>query len=352
MTVEKQTIKPLDGFRVVELSEGLAAASCGRVLAYLGAEVTKVIPPEGDRLEKLGALYGMPTERGDNPLYAMCCDGKQFLTLDLGSDVGQAAMKEQISTADVFLTDLLDGELEALGLSYKTIHVLNAKLVFGQLSGYGSRGPMKDRKGSDVACYYARGGYMMDYVDEGTAPDNVMRGTGEMNAALAMSSGILTGVFAAMVQGEGRFVHTSILHTSTWMAGMNYVISQYGRDYFIDRVYRCKDGTYMFIQAVTDKQKSILLNLIGMSREDYDDHFKAIPKLAEIYEQRTFAEWCELLDGTGVCIEKLAHVREVPFDKQALANGFIQTYGNTCPVNIPVPPVIYAGCPKAFTGTV
>ena len=352
MTVEKQTIKPLNGFKVVELSEGLAAAGCGRVLAYLGAEVTKVIPPEGDRLEKLGALYGMPTEKGDNPLYAMCCDEKQFCTLDLRTEAGKTAMKERISSADVFLTDLLADELEALGLSYAAVHELNGKLTFGQLSGYGPKGPMKDRKGSDVACYYARGGYMMDYVDEGTAPDNVMRGTGEMNSALAMASGILTGVFAAMTQGEGRYVHTSILHTSTWMASMNYVIAQYGRDFFIDRVYRCKDGTYMFIQAITDKQKNILLDLIHMTREEYDDRFNAIPKLAEIYGQKTFAEWCELLDGTGVCIEKLAHVRDVPFDKQALANGFIQTYGKTRPTNIPVPPVIYEGCPTAFTGTV
>ena len=349
---DNQMMKPLDGIRVWELSNNLAAAACGRILAYLGAEVTKVIPPGGDPLEKRGALYGMPVEKGDNPLYAMVNDGKKFMVLNMKTAEGQQLLKTQLACADVFLTDLHNPELEELGLSYKEVHALNGKLVLGQLSGYGPKGPMKDKIGSDVACYYARGGYMADYVEKGTAPDNVMRGTGEMNAALAMASGILTAVFAAMTQGEGNLVHTSILHTSTWMASMNYVIAQYGREFFIDRVYRCKDGAYMFIQAITDKQKNILLDLIGMSREDYDDHFKAIPKLTEIYQQKDFAEWFDLLDGTGVCIERLAHVRDVPFDKQALANGFIQPYGKTKQVNIPVPPVIYEGCPDAFTGIV
>ena len=116
---DNQMMKPLDGIRVWELSNNLAAAACGRILAYLGAEVTKVIPPGGDPLEKRGALYGMPVEKGDNPLYAMVNDGKKFMVLNMKTAEGQQLLKTQLACADVFLTDLHNPELEELDFPIK-----------------------------------------------------------------------------------------------------------------------------------------------------------------------------------------------------------------------------------------
>ena len=102
----------------------------------------------------------------------------------------------------------------------------------------------------------------------------------------------------------------------------------------------------MYVQAITDKQKDALLALIGLTRAEYDDHFSSIPKLVKIYEQKSFSEWSALLKGTGVCVERLMHLYEVPSDAQALLNGFMRPYGKAKTVNIPMPPLTYEGASK------
>ena len=49
---------PLSGVRVVEVCGSIAGAHCGKLLAHMGAEVTKVEPPEGDAARGHGAFPG------------------------------------------------------------------------------------------------------------------------------------------------------------------------------------------------------------------------------------------------------------------------------------------------------
>ena len=251
------------------------------------------------------------------------------------------------------ITNLRIPALEKLKVTYDILKEINPKLVYGRISGYGTKGPLAGRLGFDSTAYFARGGHMLDYVEPGSPPNNMMLGSGDINAALALVSGTLAALAGCRICGEGRSVDVSLLHTSIWMASMDYVISQYGEDFFIDRVYRCSDGVYMYLQAITDKQKAILLDMIGMSRAEYDDHFGAIPKLREIYAKKTFAEWSAMLEGTGVCIERLRHIDEVPLDEQARVNGFLRPYGRGSDIWMPMPPVSFEGSDApAFTESV
>ena len=351
-TCDACTARPLDGIRVVELSTYLAAPACGRILAYMGADVLKIEPPSGDPFRRQGLLYGVPVSDDDNPLYMLANDGKRFMSLDLKTDEGRMKFRELIKGADVLLTNLMERSLDHLGASYAELHLLNPSLVYGRISAYGPKGPLSNKQGFDTTAYYARGGYMLDYVEPGTPPNNIMLGAGDCNTAMALSAGILTALIGAMLHGEGAMVNASLLHSSIWMASMDYVISQYSEDFFIDRVYRCKDGAYMYVQAITDKQKGMLLEIIGMTREEYDDHFASIPKLAAIYAEKTFDEWRDLLGNTGVCVEKLKHIHEVHFDHQALVNGFMKPYGKLKIINIPTPPIIYDGALEPFGGDI
>jgi len=348
----KELGRPLEGVRVVELATYLAAPSACRMLAYLGAEVIKIEAPTGDPYRYQGVIYGIPVEDDHNPLFAGANDGKRFMTLDLKADADRKVFYDLVKTADIFVTNMRSAALTKLGATYEDLAPLNERLVYGRVTGYGPQGPMADRLGFDSTAYFARGGHMLDYVEKGAPPNNMMLGAGDCNTGLVLVSGVLAALAGARISGKGRKVDVSLLHTSIWMASMNYVISQYGEDFFIDRVYRCKDGVYMFIQAITDKQKSILLNLIGLTREEYDDHWGAIPKLKAIYEQKTFAEWVELLDGTGVCIERLRHVAEIPHDQQGRDNGFLKPYGPNQDSWLPMPPVTYGMDYDAFSADV
>lgn len=337
--MEESKAQLLEGVRVIDLSTYLAAPAAGRILAYLGADVIKVEAPSGDPYRHQGEIYGIPTREDYNPLFAGVNDGKRFVVLDLKDESDREKFYQLVGTADILITNMRKAALKKLQVTFDIIHKLNPKLVYGRISGYGTKGALKDKVAFDSTAYFARGGHMLDYVEPGLPPNNMMLGAGDANTAMSLVAGVLAAYCKAQNGGEGRAVDVSLLGTSVWMASMDYVISQYSEDFFIDRTYQCKDGSYMYLQAITDKQKTTLLKLIGMTHEEYDDHFGAIPKLRAIYKTKTYEEWAKLVEGTGVCIERLRHISELPDDEQARINRFLEPYGEKKPVWIPSPPI-------------
>ncbi len=339
----------LEGVKVIEISSYLAVPSAGRFLAYMGAEVIKVESPSGDPYRKQGTIYGIPTENDNNPLFAGANDGKKFVMLDLKTETGRSRLCTLISDADIFITNLRVGAQKKLHVTFEELHRENQKLVYGWVNGYGSRGELANKAGFDSTAYFARGGHMLDYVQKGNPPNNMMLGLGDLNTAMSLVAGVLAAYCKVQNGGEGRQVEASLLGTSIWMASMDYVISQYGEDFFMDQAYQCKDGSYMYVQAITEKQQKALLGVIKMSKEEYNDHFGAIPKLRKIYKTKTFQEWFEILDGTGVCIERLRHIAELPGDMQARENSFLEQYGQSGKMWIPSPPVKTGSEKPSFT---
>lgn len=343
MSIMANTRKPLEAIRVIELTTYLAGPSCGRILAHLGAEVIKIEPFEGDPWRRQGVLYDIPTTDTDNPLFVAANEGKRFIIIDLKKEQGLEVFYKLIKSADVFITNLTERALVKLKVTYEELKDINPRLVYGLIDGYGRKGPAAGRRGFDATAYFARGGHMLDYVQEGNPPNNMMLGAGDCNTGLTLAAGLLAALAGAQIHGQGYKVCSSLLHASIWMASMNYVISQYGEDYYIDQSYRCKDGIYMYAQAITEKQKESLCEIIGVDMKTYDDRWRMVPKLREIYETKTFDEWSKIFSKTNVCIERLRHIEEVSHDEQALTNGFIAIYDGDKekPVSIPMPPIKY-----------
>jgi (R)-2-hydroxy-4-methylpentanoate CoA-transferase len=333
----EKTSKPLEGIRVIELTTYLAGPSCGRLLAEMGADVIKVESFEGDPYRQQGILYDVPSTETNNPLFVAANAGKRFIVIDLKNEEGIGIFYKLIRVADVFITNVMERSLKKLKVTYDDLNLINPHLVYGLIDGYGQKGPAAGRPGFDATAYFARGGYMLDYVQEGNPPNNMMLGAGDCNTGLSLAAGLMAALTGAQIHGQSYKVCSSLLHSSIWMASMNYIISQYGKNYFIDRCYRCKDGIYMYVQAITDKQKEFLCEIIGVNKESYDDHWNMVPKLREIYETKTFSEWSEIFTKTNLCVEQLKHIEEVPCDEQALTNRFILKYDGNKDKSVSIP---------------
>jgi crotonobetainyl-CoA:carnitine CoA-transferase CaiB-like acyl-CoA transferase len=96
-------MKPLEGVKVVELANYLAAPSCAKILADWGAEVIKVEPLEGDIYRKLGPNQRIPIFDDGNPCFDSENVNKKFAAFNLKSQAGMDAFLRLISTADVLL---------------------------------------------------------------------------------------------------------------------------------------------------------------------------------------------------------------------------------------------------------
>ena len=140
--------KPLDGVTVLEISSGIAAALCGRMMADLGAEVVKLeIPPGGDCTRDW--MFPPPVD-GVSPAWVYYNRGKQCVAIDVARCEGAAAIADLAGRFDVLIENLPPGELAQYKLDYETLSKINPRLVMCSISPYGQTGPLASAPGDDT----------------------------------------------------------------------------------------------------------------------------------------------------------------------------------------------------------
>jgi formyl-CoA transferase len=134
---------PLEGYRVLELGNLIAAPSGAKIFAEFGAEVIKVERPRiGDELRRWRLF------RGDNSLlWYTLGRNKKSITLDLGQPRGQELALRLAEKVDVVLENFRPGTLEKWNLGPEDLRNVNPDLVVVRISGYGQSGPYRDRPG-------------------------------------------------------------------------------------------------------------------------------------------------------------------------------------------------------------
>ena len=140
------TTPPLHGMRIIECS-ALGPAQITTPLIDLGAEVIKVEPPSGDYVREMT----WPIVEGVSLMHLHLNRGKRSLVLDLRSDAGVAIMKELAATADAVVEAMRPGSLARRGVGYDDLRVINPKIVFCTISGYGMTGPYRDYPSHGIA---------------------------------------------------------------------------------------------------------------------------------------------------------------------------------------------------------
>src|SRR5471030_438461 len=131
---------PLAGVRVVEMTHMVMGPTCGMILAQLGAEVIKVEPPAGDKTRSLG---GMGTS-----FFPLFNRGKRSVVLDFARAEDRETMDRLLASADVFLENFRDGQLEKQGLGADELRRNYPHLIVAGHKGFLS-GPYEHRPALD-----------------------------------------------------------------------------------------------------------------------------------------------------------------------------------------------------------
>jgi crotonobetainyl-CoA:carnitine CoA-transferase CaiB-like acyl-CoA transferase len=138
--------RPLDGYRILDLSQGLAGPSCAMYLAEYGARVIKVEPPEGDWSRALGARLGHSGAIG-----TVYNRGKEALCLDLKAPAARDVALKIAATCDVVIQSARPGAMERLGLGFEDVRKVRGNVVYVSVSGFGVTGPSSALPLSDAA---------------------------------------------------------------------------------------------------------------------------------------------------------------------------------------------------------
>lgn len=198
----------LQGLRVIDLTRNLPGPFATRLLADLGAEITKIEPKNGDPARALGGLFEALNH------------GKTIEKIDFRDPKGIESIKAHIADADVMLDSFRPGVLEGMGLDAKTIHAINPKLVMVSITGYGLAA-----ENSDIKHGWAdKAGHDINFMAMSGVLDQLRTAKGEQampNVQFADLAGgsdtaviaLLAAVFAAQRTGKGRHVAVSMTHS-------------------------------------------------------------------------------------------------------------------------------------------
>jgi cinnamoyl-CoA:phenyllactate CoA-transferase len=219
--------KLLEGVKVVEMANFIAAASAGRFLADCGADVIKVESAKGDPLRFTAPSEDRPLDMYENTTWELENANKKCISINLRTDEGKELLFKMLEDADVFITNWRIQALLRAGLDYETLKVKFPKLVYAICTGYGEKGPDKDLPGFDFTAFFARGGYLETLRQKEGKPMNVVPGVGDHNVGMNLAAGICAALYHAKVTGQGEKVETSLFETAIYNMGMMVQAANY-----------------------------------------------------------------------------------------------------------------------------
>ena len=197
---------PLEGVRILDLTQVQAGPSCTQLLAWLGADVIKVEEPGvGDRTR-----HERATEPGlDSFYYLVFNSNKRSLTLNLKSEEGCDIFKRLVGLSDVVVENYGPGRMEQFGLGYDALQEANSRIVYATIKGFGTYGPNADIKSFEHIAQ-AMGGAMSANGEAGGEPIFVAPGVGDSGTGLHCAIGILAALRQRDNTGQSQCVEVSM----------------------------------------------------------------------------------------------------------------------------------------------
>jgi crotonobetainyl-CoA:carnitine CoA-transferase CaiB-like acyl-CoA transferase len=205
---QKSARGPLDGLKVLDLTEHMAGPYCTMILADMGADVIKVERPgAGDSSRAMGD----GSER--NPYFRYINRNKKSLTLDYKSPRGKEILLKLVAGMDVLVENYRPTVMERAGLGYETLKEKNPRLIYAQLSGFGSDGPYREKGGFDLIAQ-GMGGIMHVTGEPEGPPTSVGLPICDLGTGMWGVQGILAALYERQRTGQGQRVECSLLETA------------------------------------------------------------------------------------------------------------------------------------------
>ncbi|MBT4701130.1 MAG: CoA transferase, partial [Rhodospirillaceae bacterium] len=322
--------QPLEGIRVLDLTNVLAGPFCCYQLALQGADVIKVERPgTGDLARQLGADTALNQKFMGTSFMAQNA-GKRSITLDLQKPEGKAVFKSLVKTADVVVENFRPGVMDRLALGHDELKKVKPSIIYCALSGFGQDGPLSKNPAYDQIVQ-GLSGVMSVTGDAESAPLRVgypiADTIGGMTAAFAVTSALVkTGR-----SGEGEFIDVSMLEstlvTMGWVVSNFLISSREPQPLGNENFTAAPSGTFQtsegLLNIAANKQEQFekLCDLVSRPDLATDPRFQEREtrkrnrddlntELEQALAAKTSAEWEELLNQAGVPAGRVLSVPE------------------------------------------
>ena len=204
-------MRPLEGLLVIDFSQFLAGPSASLRLADLGARVIKIERPgTGDLCRQL-YISNLELD-GDSTLFHSINRNKDSFEADLKKPEDGAKLVKLVERADVLIQSFRPGVMAKAGFDYASVKKINPRLVYGEVTGYGAKGPWRDKPGQDLLVQSLSGlAWLNGNADQPPLPFGLA--TADMFAGAHLVQGILACLVRRGTTGEGAHVEVSLLES-------------------------------------------------------------------------------------------------------------------------------------------
>lgn len=335
------TRPPLDGLRILAVSQFGAGPFGTQVLADLGADIIKIEDPGvgGDSARYVPPFQG----EADSPYFQSFNRGKRSVSLNLRHPDGQAVLHDLVRVSDAVFNNARGDLPDKLGLTYDVLKAINPRVVCCSLTGYGRTGPRAAEPAFD---YLVQGyaGYMAVTGEPDGPPGKCGVSVIDFAGGYAAMVGLMVGLFDAQRTGVGRDVDISLLDTAVSMLSY-FAVWTLNRDWIAERTrssahqtivpaqnFPTRDG-WIVIFCNKDKFWRDLVETLGAPELAEDARFRTfadrfankdalLPLLQARFATRTTSEWLDRLRGRVPCAP-VNDVRQALADPQVLARDMI-----------------------------
>ena len=305
------SLRPLSGIKVIEMTHMVMGPAVGSILGDLGADVIKIEPVTGDKTRKLkksGSGYFLTYNRN-----------KRSIALDVKTSEGREVVLKLLSTADVFIENFRPGAMDKLGFGHTELEKINPQLIYCSAKGF-LNGPYQHRTALDEVAQMMGGlAYMTG------PPGQPLRAGSSVIDIMGGMFGVIA-ILAALQERQktekGQKVTSSLFENVVYLMGQHMAqtattgeapppMSVRVSAWAVYDIFEAKDKEQIFIGVVSDGQwKSFwesfdLVEFIQDKEMDVNSgrvekRDVIIPRLQELFKTFTKHELMKKLDQTGL----------------------------------------------------
>ena len=307
---------PLEGVRVLDLTNVMAGPYCSMVLGDLGAEVVKLESLDGDTTRNFE-----PKVNDESYCFAVLNRNKRSISVDLKTAEGREIVMRLAARSDIVMENFRPGVVKKLGIDHEALKQVNPGLIYASMSGFGQTGPYGRKGGFDIIAQ-GMSGIMMMTGHPGGRPAKVGIAMNDIACGVTTLYGILGAYIGKLRHGTGQYLETSLLE-----AGMAWSIWEFGawfgggeqptatgtrhRRSAPYQAFRSSDG-YVTVGASGDKLwRAFALQVCEKPEWVEDARFRTNPlrvrnvdaleaEVEQVLGRHTTAHWVERLDAAGV----------------------------------------------------
>jgi crotonobetainyl-CoA:carnitine CoA-transferase CaiB-like acyl-CoA transferase len=333
----------LERLRVVELGQVIAGTFGGMILSDLGAQVTKVEPPNGDAGRR-SAIYGIGSE---SAIHLTHNRNKKSIVLDLKTDAGREVLLDLVREADAVVENFRPGVIDRLGVGYERLREVNPGIVLVSVSGFGAHSPYRDRPAYDLILQ-AMTGHMSIMGESGRPPVIMGIPVADLLAGVFASIAVLAGVEGRRATGEGAHLDVAMFDVMVEMlAHVGTLFLNTGIDQepqgsahpFITpwQAFRCADDRYIVVAPREEHFWTKLCEALGAPDLTSDPGFadarsrqanrdRLLPRLEEIFAERDADAWLATLQTAGVPAAPVNRMAAVFADPHVAERGMVREF--------------------------